>query len=473
MKNYKNLLVNNITVESALGAMERNSNGILFIVNDFRQILGSLSDGDCRRHFLNGGSKDDFIVNVMNTKVTFLHEKAPVSDKIQLASNFGAVPLVNDDNTVTDVFVTKLSKAIQVSNPNLEGNETKYLLQCVESGWISSGGKFVRDFENELQRYLGGLHCVSVSNGTVALQLALTALGIGEGDEVLVPDLTFGATINAVLAVGALPKIVAVEDENWNLDTNTLREAISVNTKAIIVVDLYGVRCDIVNIYQELQDKGIKIIVDAAESMALYLSEEHDCIADAYTLSFFANKIITTGEGGAILFKSDIVKNRALIQRDHGMSKERRYFHVDIGFNYRLTNMQAAVGLAQMERIEDIILKRKSICANYYNELKDIPQIRFQESVLRASPWLFTFSIENIDIDNLQKLMAANGIDTRRIFIPLSKMPVFSMFALSNCSNSEKIYNSSISLPTYPDLSKEEQSRVITVFKDSVSLLRR
>lgn len=472
MRNYKEFLVRNISIGDALQRMELNGNGILFVIDSYGKIEGSLSDGDCRRHFLGGGTKADLIEEVMNREVCFLHVSAPISDKMQLATNFGALPLVDDLGVVQDIFIARLSKTIQVSNPSLKGNEAKYLLECVESGWISSGGKFVRDFENALGKYLGGLNCVLVSNGTVALQLAMTSMGIGEGDEVIVPDLTFGATINAVLAVGAIPKIVAVERDNWNLDITQLMESISANTKAVIAVDLYGVRCVLDDVLDELQQNGIKVIVDAAESMATYLSDGSCKLADAYTLSFFANKIITTGEGGAILFKSDLDKNRAMVQRDHGMSKERRYFHVDKGFNYRLTNMQAAVGMAQLERIDEILLKRKEIFGYYLKHLKNLPGVLFQESISSASPWLFTFSIKGVNINELQAMIADKGVDTRRIFIPLSNMEVFSKFSNSNCANSTEIYNSSISLPTYTELNRKEQFEIINIVKSCIELLR-
>lgn len=472
MRNYKEFLVKNISIDDALLRMELNGNGILFVIDSSGKILGSLSDGDCRRHFLGGGTRTNMIEGVMNREVSFLHVSAPISDKMQLASNFGAVPLVDDMGIVQDVFISKLSKTIQVSNPSLEGNEAKYLLECIESGWISSGGKFVRDFETALGNYLGGLECVLVSNGTVALQLALTSLGIGEGDEVIVPDLTFGATINAVLAVGAIPKIVDVERDNWNLDITQLMESISSNTKAVIAVDLYGVRCVLDDVLEELQQKGLKVIVDAAESMATYLSDDSSKLADAYTLSFFANKIITTGEGGAILFKSDLDKNRAMVQRDHGMSKERRYFHIDKGFNYRLTNMQAAVGLAQLERIDEILLKRKEIFGHYFKHLKNIPGVLFQESISSASPWLFTFSIEGVNINQLQAIMADKGVDTRRIFIPLSSMDVFSKYSHSKSANSSEIYSCSISLPTYTGLNRKELFEIINIVTSCIELLR-
>lgn len=472
MKNYEEFLVRTISIGEALLRMDVNGNGILFVIDGVGKIRGSLSDGDCRRHFLGGGKQTDIIDDVMNREVSFLHVSAPISDKMQMSSKYGAIPLVDDRGIVQDIFIYKLSRTIQVSNPSLKGNEAKYLLECVESGWISSGGKFVRDFETALGNYLGGLHCVLVSNGTVALQLALTSLGIGEGDEVIVPDLTFGATINAVLAVGAIPKIVAVERDNWNLDMTQLLGTISTNTKAVIAVDLYGVRCVLDEVLDELQQKGIKVIVDAAESMAIYLSDDSAKLADAYTLSFFANKIITTGEGGAILYKSDLDKRRAVVQRDHGMSKERRYFHIDKGFNYRLTNMQAAVGLAQLERIDEILLKRKEIFRYYLKHLKNIQGVQFQESISSASPWLFTFSIKGLNINELQSMIANKGVDTRRIFIPLSSMEVFSKFSHSNSANSTEIYNSSISLPTYTELSRKEQFEIINILKSCIELLR-
>ena len=461
MSNYKRYTINNTSIKTAMKIMEVNSDGILFVLDKRSKLVGSITDGDCRRYFLKGGLYLDKVTDAMNSSPHFLHQNAPISDKMQLANKYGVVPIVNSQHIVVNVFTTKTSKTIQVSNPYLVGDEGKYLLECIESGWISSGGKFVRDFESKLGHYLGGLNSVLVSNGTVALQLALTALGIGKDDEVIVPNLTFGATINAVLAIGAKPVIVSIEESNWNIDPDVVLSSIGPNTKAIIVVDLYGVKCDLDKISSITQSKNIKLIVDAAESMAHYLSKDSEAVADAYTLSFFANKIITTGEGGAIVFKNRSDQERALIQRDHGMSKERRYYHIDQGYNYRLTNMQAAVGMAQLERIEEILAKRKVIWNYYYDSLRNLPEIKFQESILDATPWLFTVRISNVDIDKLQNLLAAIGIETRRIFVPLSDMNIFKALAVTDGSIAKRIYNNAISLPTYAGLSKKDQTHVI------------
>jgi len=261
-----------------------------------------------------------------------------------------------------------MRKFIPIAEPLFEGNELKYLTDCIESGWVSSAGKYVQQFENEFGEYIGCKYGVAVHTGTAALHLALAALGVGPGDEVVIPTLTFAATANAVLYTGAKPILVDVEEETWNLDPDLIEKNITEQTKAIIPVHLYGFPCDMDKILEIAEKYNVNIVEDAAEAHgAEYKGKKVGGIGTVGCFSFFANKIITSGEGGiCVCNESDIVEKIETL-RDHGMKKDKKYWHDEVGFNYRMTNLQAAVCVAQLERINTFINKNsKNAKLNYW-----------------------------------------------------------------------------------------------------------
>lgn len=353
---------------------------------------------------------------------------------------------------------------IPVAEPNLEGNELKYVEDCIKTGWISSIGEYVTRFEEGFSRYCGVKHGVAVANGTVALHLALEALGIKKGDEVIVPSLTFVATANAVKYTGAKPVFVDSEPRTWNINPGKIEEKITEKTRAIIPVHLYGHPCDMDRIREIAEKHGLVIIEDAAEAHgAEYKNKKTGSLSTISCFSFYGNKILTTGEGGMCLTDDEKLAEKMRQLKDHGMSKEKRYYHPQIGYNYRLTNIQAAIGLAQLERIEQIIeTKRKN--AKFYNSLlKDVKGITLpvEEPWAKNVYWLYSILIEKdykLDRDRLMAELKAEGIDTRPFFIPLHKMPYLDEGLKLQVA--EDLGMKGINLPSSTKLTKEEIHKI-------------
>jgi perosamine synthetase len=321
-------------------------------------------------------------------------------------------------------------KSIPVAEPDLRGNEKKYVLDCLDSNWISSLGKYIPLFERKFSAYCGSNYGVSVANGTVALHLALAALGIGKGDEVLVPDLTFVATPNAVSYTGAKPVFVDADPKVWNISPEKIEEQITSKTKAIIPVHLFGHPCDMEPIMKIAEEHNLFVIEDAAEAHgAEYRGKKVGSIGDVGCFSFYGNKILTTGEGGMCITNDEKLAERMRFLKDHGMAK-RRYYHPEIGFNYRMTNIQAAIGLAQLERIDEIIAIKRKNAALYRKFLGSCKGITLQPEMPWAKTvfWLHSILVENdfrSNRDLLMQELSSEGIDSRPFFVPMHELPMY------------------------------------------------
>ena len=320
---------------------------------------------------------------------------------------------------------------IPVTDLSFEGNELAYVTDCIKTGWVSSLGKYVREFEERFGGYCGAKFGIATSNGTTALHLALAVLGIGPGDEVLVPTLTFVATANAVVYTGAKPVFVDSEPRTWNLDAARIEEKITERSKAIIPVHVYGHPADMDPILEIARRHHLYVIEDAAEAHgALYKGRRVGSLGDMSCFSFYGNKIITTGEGGMVLTDNAEWAERARRLRDHGMSKEKRYWHPEIGFNYRLTNLQAALGVAQLERIDGIIAAKRRNAALYNDLLRDVPGVSLPPEAAWAQSvyWMYSILVEDQygrSRDELMKELKASEIDSRPIFYPIHTMPPY------------------------------------------------
>ncbi len=358
-------------------------------------------------------------------------------------------------------------KKIPVAEPVFFGNEWKYVKECIDTGWISSIGDYVVRFEDGFKNYVGTSHGVSTSNGTVALHLALTALGIGKGDEVLIPDLTFIATANAVAYTGAKPVLVDVDFETWNIDAGKLEEKVNERTKAIIPVHLYGHPCDMDAIHKVADKYNLKVIEDAAEAHgAVYKGKMVGSLSDVSCFSFYGNKIITTGEGGICLTNDADLADRLRFLKDHGMSKDKRYWHPEIGFNYRLTNIQAAIGLAQLENIDLIISRKRKNAALYNSFFKDVEGITIppEKDWARNVYWMYSILVDNsfkYARDEVISRLNENGIDTRPFFYPLHQMPPY--FTTEKFEVSDKLSRQGINLPSSVKLNEEDIERIASV----------
>jgi perosamine synthetase len=353
---------------------------------------------------------------------------------------------------------------IHILEPYLSKNAKKYITDCIDTNWISSQGKYVTQFEKMFRDKFHYSSCATTSNGTTALHLALETLGIKEGDEVIAPDLTFAATINAIIHARATPVIVDIDEKTWNISETEILKNITQKTKAIIVVHLYGNPFDVKSLKEKIPS-DIFIIEDCAEAIgAKYNSEYVGTHGDASAFSFFGNKVITTGEGGMVVFKDPKYTEKAKILRDHGMSQSKKYYHEYIGFNYRMTNLQAAIGVSQLESFEEIRLKRNSIFNSYDLNLKKLGFNRFSiNASSKESYWLYTALVPSQrDRDSLIKFLKECDIETRPIFYPMSTMNIYTNYTkIPDISISSQVSKNGISLPSSVSLTKDQQTKVL------------
>lgn len=358
---------------------------------------------------------------------------------------------------------------IPVSKPFLADSDFESLSKAFKSGWISSIGAELREFEAAFAEYIGVSDCVSTSNGTTALQLALSALDIKHGDEVIIPDLTFAAVANAVIAVGAKPICVDVCFTSWNMDKTAAMNAVTEKTKAIIIVHSYGNPFDIEAITDFFNSKNIAIIEDCAEAHGAEIrGRKIGSLGLISAFSFYANKIITTGEGGAVLTNDAKIAEKLLVLRDHGMDKNTRFHHLVAGFNYRMTNLQGSIGLSQLKRIDSLIKERDTIAKIYNEGLKNLgfTMAKIDDSA-RAVNWLYTtLCPAGIERDELALYLKNNEVETRPMFRPISSFPYIE--GQGNNKNAYEISSRGISLPTYNGITEAEQNTVIDLIKDFV-----
>lgn len=341
-----------------------------------------------------------------------------------------------------------------IYKPYLKGNTRKYVDECIDSTWISSRGRFVNLFEEKVAEYCGVRYASSVFNGTVALHLALLASNIGKGDEVIVPDFTYIATANAVKYVGAEPIIVDVAKDDWNIPLSEIKRVYNEKVKAVIVVDVFGTPPkELKEIKKFTEEKGIYLIQDSAESLgSKYEGKGLGNYSDVTTLSFFGNKTITTGEGGMVLTNNKDIYDKMEVLKNQGNSKTVRYYHDILGYNFRMTNIQAAIGYSQMEIIDEILYKKMQVM-NWYKEfLQDIVEFQKVDNNIISSNWLVSVILKD-NKDEIAKVLNSSEIETRPFFQPISSMPFY------NKQNNEISYylaQNGLSLPSYPELNKND-----------------
>ena len=357
-----------------------------------------------------------------------------------------------------------MSKFIPVAVPDLSGNEKKYVMDCMDTSWISSNGAYIKRFEDAFAEYVGSKHALSCCNGTVTLHLALLAFGIGPGDEVIVPSLTYIATANAVRYCNATPALADCLEDTWNIDPKDIERKITPRTKAIIPVHLYGNPCDMDSIMAIAKAYNLYVLEDAAECHgAKYNGKMTGAIGDIGTFSFFGNKIITTGEGGMLVTDNDEFAKKMRILKGQGMDPNRRYWFNEIGYNYRMTNVEAAIGLAQLENIDTHIANRKKVAEWYQEELSSLKDyVDFQQSTVNSENvwWMFSILLTNkaaISRDELMNKLKEDGIETRPLFYPMHVMPPY-FDENACCPVSEKIASNGINLPTHSSVTREDIS---------------
>ena len=355
-----------------------------------------------------------------------------------------------------------------VYQPSLTGNEKKYVNECLDSTWISSKGKFIGEFEQAFADYVGVEHATTVSNGTVAIHLALLALGIGPGDEVIVPTLTYIASVNAIAYTGATPIFVDSLLDTWQMDPEDVKKKVTVRTKAVMAVHLYGHPCAMGSLKEICQENDLFLIEDCAEAIgSLYKGKHVGSFGDIATFSFFGNKTITTGEGGMVVTNDHTLYERAVHFKGQGLARHRQYWHDVIGYNYRMTNICAAIGMAQFEQI-DKFLSRKLEIANLYRKAFKGTSIQFHEehSDVRNSYWMCSILVsEASQRDLLREHLAKSGIETRPLFYPVHTMPMYST-KFQKHAVAEDLGWRGINLPSYPGLSDDQVREITNAVKD-------
>ncbi len=358
---------------------------------------------------------------------------------------------------------------IPVNEPLLDGNEAAYVADCVKSGWISSAGSYLERFERDFAGYCGMPQGVAVANGTVALELAMRALDLPEGSEVILPSFTIISCAQAVVRAGCVPVVVDCDPATWCLDPAAAAAAVTARTRAIMPVHIYGHPVDMDPILELAQRHGLVVVEDAAEAHgAEYRGRKCGGLGDLACFSFYANKIVTTGEGGMVLARDPNLADRLRYFRNLCFLPAQRFLHEDLGFNYRLTNLQAALGVAQLERVERVIARKREMAARYREGLAGLPlALPVEKTWARNVYWMYGLVLDDavpFDAKELAVKLKAEGIETRPFFLGLHEQPV--LHRLGFCRDlslpvTERIYRRGLYLPSGQAITDAQIERVI------------
>ncbi|MCL6557902.1 MAG: aminotransferase class I/II-fold pyridoxal phosphate-dependent enzyme [Firmicutes bacterium] len=360
---------------------------------------------------------------------------------------------------------------ILLDAPNIGDLEKEYVMRALDSGYVSTAGPLVNEFEERFRSYIGTPYAVATVNGTSAIHLALRLLGIGPGDEVVVPALTFISTVNPVVYMGATPVVVDVDPRTWNIKVDEFENAITGRTRAVIPVHLYGNPADIEGVVRVAQRYGLHVIEDAAEALGAVLNGAHvGTFGIIGVFSFNGNKVITTGGGGMLVTKDPDIAERARLLVNQGRAAGVvEYEHQEIGYNYRLTNLQAALGLAQLERLQEFLAAKRRNAALYRELLNKVPGLGWQQELpeRRSSWWLFSVLVNPSDFGQdryvLARRLQAAGIKTRPLFLPLSRQPAYAGYGLKTCPVAESLHRRGLNLPSASFLTEEDVRYVCQV----------
>ncbi len=365
---------------------------------------------------------------------------------------------------------------IPVNEPLIGEEELRNVADCIKSGWISSKGGYINTFEEEFSRYCGCKYGVTTTSGTTALHLAVASLGLKGGDEVILPTFTMIASAYAIIYSGARPVLVDSEPRTWNIDPKKIEEKITKRTKAIMPVHIYGHPCDMDPILEIARDHGLFVIEDCAEAHgAEYKGKRVGMLGDVGCFSFYANKIITTGEGGMLVTNSKEIYEKASLLKDLAHSKRQRFLHEELAYNYRMTNMQAAVGLAQLRKIDRHLGIKKRMAALYGKLLADTGGLTLpvEEPWATNVYWMYSILVDRkefgLPADGLMKRLAEKGIDTRSFFIPMHRQPVFRNLGLDTKGSypvSERLSQQGLYLPSGLAITEEQISAVCEAVRE-------
>jgi len=446
--------------DSLLSAIEKcldNGIGHCFIVDDegfmfgritLDEIASAISDGSAPADLMNWPMKPVALTNAPGQCLS---------------------PLLDATGRLIAVRVDRASEFVQVARPHLGHREFRAVLATVLSSWISSRGRHIAEFEEAFADFVGTQHGVAVTSGTAALHLALLALGIGPGDEVVVPDLTFAATINAVCYCGAKPVIADVDPVRWTMSPETIEPVLTERTKAIIPVHLYGRPAAMASIARMAQRRGIFIIEDCAEAHgARHEGRNVGQFGDIACFSFYGNKPVTTGEGGMCVTNSAELANKIRRLRSHGMVPDRWYWHEAIGYNYRMTNLQAAIGLEQVATIRQTLQRNDRLLQKYRKHLADFPSVRFPPPLGAGDEpitWLVCVQVPAAAREAIITTARERDIELRPFFTPLSAMPVYREY-WRDCPHSGGLAATGLNLPTSDAVDDKIIEKIASVFRD-------
>jgi len=374
-----------------------------------------------------------------------------------------------------------MSRFIPVNTPLIDGKEREYLSECIETGWISSEGPFVKQFEKQFAGLIGRKHAIAVSNGSAALEVAIAALNIKAGDEVILPTFTIISCMAPLMRQGIKPVFIDADPLTWNMEVGQIESKITSRTKCIMVVHIYGLPVDMDPVLSLAEKHGIKIIEDAAEAHGLrYKGKICGSFGDVSTFSFYPNKLITTGEGGMIVTDNDNIAEKCRSFRNLCFQDEKRFIHEELGWNCRMSNVQAALGLAQLERLDEFIGKKIYMGQKYTELLSDIDNIQLPCSSTDYAEniyWIYGIVLkENLpfNADTVMEALKKRGIGTRPFFWPLHEQPVFQksdIFHNASCPVAERIARKGFYVPSGLGLKKEEMDMVACAVKDVLSSL--
>lgn len=359
---------------------------------------------------------------------------------------------------------------IPVNEPLLDGNEKKYLSECIETGWISSEGPFIKQFEEKFSTLVGRKHGIAVCNGTAALDVAVEALGIGLGDEVIMPTFTIISCIGQIIRSGAKPVLVDSDPVTWNMDIAQIEAKITPRTKAIMVVHIYGLPVDMDPVLDVGRRYGLKVIEDAAQMHGqTYKGKPCGCFGDISTFSFYPNKHITTGEGGMVVTNDDQLVEDCRSLRNLCFQPHKRFVHERLGWNLRMTNMQAALGLAQLERLDEFVQRKRRMGGRYNEFLADLPSLQlplaktdFAENIY----WVYGLLLNDefgMTAEEAMRHLAEKGVGTRPFFCPMHMQPVLQrmgLFAGERYPVAERLYREGFYIPSGMALTDEQIGEV-------------
>ena len=376
---------------------------------------------------------------------------------------------------------------IPVNEPLLGPQESEYLLECVRTGWISSAGRFIDEFEQKWASYCGRKYGIAVSNGTAALQVAVDCLELEPGDEVILPTFTIISCALAVINRGCVPVLVDSDPQTWCMDVAQIEQKITARTRAIMPVHIYGHPVDMDPVLCIAKKHGLAIIEDAAEVHgAEYLSKRNTpesawqrcgSFGSMSCFSFYANKLITTGEGGMVVTDDKALAEKARSDRNLAFQSKRRFYHEELGFNFRLTNLQAAVGLAQLERIDQIVAQKRQMGSEYTRRLKDVAglQLPVEETWARNVYWMYGVVLgesRGMNALELASRLLERGVETRPFFLGMHEQPVFhkrGLFLNERYPTAERIARQGLYLPSGLALTEDQLSRVCDAVKEVLS----